>query len=147
MDLTSVLPQYIDSRRGSILLASIGFAVCPWNFVNSAATFTTVLSAIGLFLSPLTGMYMADFWIIRRRNWKVPDLYIGNKSSIYWFTGGFNLRAIACWFILIWMSLPGLAAAVRGENYGQSWKRIFDMTFLIGKCADLGGTRPEMILI
>lgn len=30
------------------------------------------------------------------------------------------------------MSLPGLAAAVRGENYGQSWKRIFDMTFLIG---------------
>ena len=119
MDLTSVLNQYIDSRRGSILLASIGFAVCPWNFVNSAATFTTVLSAIGLFLSPLTSMYVADFWIIRRRNWKVPDLSIGDKTSIYWFTGGFNLRAIACWFILIWMSLPGLAAAVRGEVMGS----------------------------
>lgn len=88
-----------------MLLAVIGLVVCPWNYVNSAGTFTSVLSAFGLFISPLIGMYISDFWIIRKRNWKVPDLYIGNNSSAYWYTHGFNLRGFAVWFGTIWLSL------------------------------------------
>lgn len=90
------------------MLAIIGLAVCPWNFVNSAGTFTSVLSAFGLFISPLIGMYMSDFWIIRKCNWKVPDLYIGNSSSAYWYTCGFNIRGFVVWFGTIWLSLRKL---------------------------------------
>jgi NCS1 family nucleobase:cation symporter-1 len=105
MDLTSIAPKYINSRRGGLGLAVIGLVVCPWNYVNSSSTFTTVLSSFGLFISPLIGMYMADFWVVRKQNWKVPDLYVGNSNSIYWFTGGFNIRAFGTWLFMIWPSL------------------------------------------
>jgi nucleobase:cation symporter-1, NCS1 family len=105
MDLTSVAPKILNARRGSLMLAVIGIAICPWNYVNSASTFTKVLSSFGLFVSPLIGMCIADFWIIRYQNWQVPDLYVGNRSSIYWYTGGFNLRGFAAWIGVIWMSL------------------------------------------
>ena len=132
MDLTSVAPKYLNARRGGYLLAIVGFAVCPWNYVNSASTFTTVLSAFGLFISPLIGMYMADFWIVRKKNWKVPDLYIGNSSSVYWYTAGFNLRGFGIWIGTIWLSLPGFAMAISGHDIGISWQRIFQLTFFVG---------------
>lgn len=105
MDLTSVAPRYLNARRGGLLLAVIGFVVCPWNYVNSASTFTTVLSAFGLFIAPLIGIYIADFWLIRHTNWKVPDLYLGTKESVYWYNGGFHIRAFSAWFAILWLSL------------------------------------------
>ena len=103
MDLTSVAPKYLNARRGGFLLATVGFAVCPWNFVNSASTFVTVLSSFGLFVSPLIGIYIADFWVVRRRNWNVPHLFLGNKESVYWYVGGFNPLAFAVWlFMIVW---------------------------------------------
>lgn len=105
MDLTSVIPKYLNARRGSLLLATVGFVVCPWNFVNSASTFTTVLSSFGLFISPLLGILMADFWVVRHCNWNVPHLYVGDKTSVYWYTGGFNLVAFSVWLFMIWPSL------------------------------------------
>ncbi|OAA55850.1 uracil permease [Niveomyces insectorum RCEF 264] len=132
MDLTSVLPKYLNARRGGFLLATVGFVVCPWNYVNSASTFTTVLSAFGLFISPLIGMYIADFWVVRRCNWNVPHLYIGDKTSCYWYKGGYNLLAFGVWGFMIWPSLPGFAMAISGKDLGLPWKRIFQITFFVG---------------
>ncbi|ETS88085.1 hypothetical protein PFICI_01913 [Pestalotiopsis fici W106-1] len=132
MDLTSVAPRYLDARRGGFLLATVGFAVCPWNYVNSASTFTTVLSSFGLFISPLIGMYIADFWIIRKCNWRVPHLYIGNEESIYWYSKGFNWRAFLVWIVMVCPSLPGFYMAITGNDIGMPWKRIFQITFFVG---------------
>lgn len=103
--MTSIAPKYLNARRGSYLLATVGFAICPWNYVNSASTFTTVLSSFGLFVSPLIGIYIADFWVVRRQNWNVPHLYIGSKESNYWYQRGFNLVAFGTWIFMIWPSL------------------------------------------
>lgn len=105
MDLASLAPQYLNARRGSMCLAIIGLVVCPWNYVNSASGFTTVLSSFGLFISPLMGMYIADYWIIRKTKWKVPDLYVGNKTSVYWYICGVHWKAIVVWLGMIWVSM------------------------------------------
>ncbi|RDW84988.1 uracil permease-3 [Coleophoma cylindrospora] len=132
MDLTAILPQYLNARRGSLLVALVGFAACPWNYVNSSSVFTTVLSSFGLFISPLIGIYMIDFWVVRKKNWKVPDLYIGNSSSIYWFHYGFHWRAFVVWLGLIWLSLPGFVSAITGKPTALAWKRIFQITYFVG---------------
>ncbi|KAI1323632.1 permease for cytosine/purines, uracil, thiamine, allantoin-domain-containing protein [Xylariaceae sp. FL0255] len=108
MDLTSVAPKYLNARRGGFLLATVGLATLPWNYVNSTSSFTTILSSFGLFLSPLIGIYVVDYNIVRRGNWKVPDLYIGNSDSIYWYAGGFNWRAFATWILIVGPSLRKL---------------------------------------
>jgi cytosine/uracil/thiamine/allantoin permease len=47
---------------------------------------------------------MAFSWIVRRFNWKIPDLYKGKEDNIYWYTAGLNWRAFFAWVITIWPS-------------------------------------------
>jgi len=105
MDLASIVPQFISARRGSLILIVIAIASCPWNLVNNPGTFITVIASLGIFISPLIGIYIADYTLVRRRKYKVPDLYVGNKTSIYWYQFGFHWRSFLTWFLLIWMSL------------------------------------------
>ncbi|PKS11151.1 hypothetical protein jhhlp_002912 [Lomentospora prolificans] len=105
MDFASLAPEIINARRGSLVLAVIAIALCPWNLVNSPSTFITVVGSLGIFISPLMGVFISDYLIVRRQMYKVPDLYVGNKSSIYWYQYGFHWRAFLTWISLIWMSL------------------------------------------
>ncbi|KAK3314112.1 permease for cytosine/purines, uracil, thiamine, allantoin-domain-containing protein [Apodospora peruviana] len=134
MDLASILPQWINARRGSLILAVIAISSTPWNLVNSPGTFITVIGSLGLFISPLIGIYLADYFTVRRKIYKVPDLYIGDKSSIYWFQWGFHWRGFLTWLSLIWMSLPGFAAKIGGFEIHVAWIRIFRVSYLIGLC-------------
>lgn len=47
-----------------------------------------VLSGFGTFYGPISGILVADFWIVRKRLIKMSDLYIGNEESIYWYWNG-----------------------------------------------------------
>lgn len=47
-----------------------------------------VLSGFGTFYGPISGILVADFWIVRKRLIKMRDLYIGNEESIYWYQNG-----------------------------------------------------------
>lgn len=105
MDLASLAPKWIDVTRGSLIMVVIGTVINPWRFVNTPGTFITVLSAFGMFVSPLAGINSVDFWLVRRLRWNVPDLYIGDASSIYWYTAGLNWRAFAAWTLSIWPSI------------------------------------------
>jgi nucleobase:cation symporter-1, NCS1 family len=57
-----------------------------------------------MFVSPLAGINAIDFWVVRRLHSSVPDFYVGNLSSIYWFTTGLNWRAFLAWTLAVWPS-------------------------------------------
>ncbi|KAK5174870.1 uncharacterized protein LTR77_000006 [Saxophila tyrrhenica] len=132
MDLASIIPEFINVRRGSLILVAIALATCPWNLVNNPGTFITVISSLGIFISPLIGIYIADYTLVRYQKYKVSDLYRGDRSSIYWYQFGFHWRSFLTWICLIWMSLPGFAAAIDGFEINVAWERIFGVSFLIG---------------
>lgn len=106
-----MVPMWLSARRGSLLLLFIGLVICPWNLVNAPSTFITVLSAFGTFMSPFIGIYIADYWIVRRKCYRVPDLYIGNSTSVYWYQYGFSVRAFGSWFLIVWMALRKFSPA------------------------------------
>lgn len=60
MDLASMFPRWIDVVRGALLMIIIGAAINPWRFVNTPGQFITVLSAFGMFISPLAGINVSD---------------------------------------------------------------------------------------
>ncbi|MDR1029172.1 MAG: cytosine permease, partial [Clostridiales Family XIII bacterium] len=43
-------------------------------------------------------IFIADYYIIKRRNLDIRALYMG-KEGRYWYSGGFNMRAICAWVI------------------------------------------------
>jgi nucleobase:cation symporter-1, NCS1 family len=132
MDLASLVPKYIDVARGGLIMCFIGYVINPWRFVNQASTFITVLNSFGMFVAPLAGINVVDFWLVRRNRWRVPDLYIGDSRSIYWYTGGWNWRAMATWCLTIWPSFPGFISGTAGTKVSIHWVRTFQVSWVVG---------------
>lgn len=132
MDLAGIMPRYLNIRRGAYLLACLGLASNPWQYLSKAATFLTVLSGFSIFLAPFTGVMLADYLVVRRCIIKLEDCYIGNSSSAYWFWRGFHWRALVAWVIGVFPTMPGLIMTVRNPDAYNSWVRTFHIAFFVG---------------
>ncbi|KAK5119841.1 hypothetical protein LTR85_007167 [Meristemomyces frigidus] len=132
MDLAALCPKWINIRRGSYLLTVIAIAICPWNYVAKPTTFITVLSGWSVFLSPMTGIVVSDYFLVRKRQYYLGDLYTANSSSAYWYTFGFNWRGFLAWVMGLWPVLPGFARAIQGVQTGNGWDHLYDITYFYG---------------
>ena len=132
MDIAALCPKYINIRRGSYIITIIAVAVCPWNYVTQATTFITVLSGWSVFLSPMTGIVISDYFLVRKQGYHVEDLYRANSSSAYWYRYGFNWRAFFAWSMGFWPLLPGLVREVRGVADGSGWDHLYDVSYFYG---------------
>lgn len=72
-------------------------------------SFIAFLDYIGMVLGPLLGIMIADFFIVKKRTYNVPEME--KSGGAYWFTGGFNLSAIITWIIgvVLFLSIHNLA--------------------------------------
>ncbi|KAJ5174126.1 uncharacterized protein N7482_000003 [Penicillium canariense] len=107
-DLMAFAPKYINIRRGQLLAAFIGsWAFVPWKILASAAKFLAFLGGYTIFLGPMTSILMCDYFIVRRGNVSVPDMY--NFHGIYRYSPKFatNWRAVVAFFIGCAPPLPG----------------------------------------
>lgn len=122
--------RFVNIRRGQIICAILGFAICPWLLQAKATRFFAFLNGYTVFLGPLVGLLVSDYWLVRQaKGFNVPSLYRpGNR--LYWYTGGVNPRAIVALLTGIVPLLPGLAhninpslSVARGaiEYYSLSW--------------------------
>ena len=102
MDMAALCPRWINIRRGCFILTIIAVAICPWNFVNSASTFITVLSGWSIFLSGMTGILVVDYFFVRRGELHLADMYQGGRQGAYWYTWGVNWRAVLAWAMGVW---------------------------------------------
>ncbi|KAF2670310.1 hypothetical protein BT63DRAFT_234466 [Microthyrium microscopicum] len=106
-DLMSFAPKYINIRRGQLLAAVIGsWAFVPWKILASAAKFLAFLGGYTIFLGPMTAILITDYFIVRRGNVSVPDMYNFNGMYKYGKFGS-NWRAVAAFFIGCIPPLPG----------------------------------------
>ena len=86
-----------------------------------------------VFLGPMIGLMIASFIVIHRFRLKVDDLYIGNPSSIYWFSYGFNWRAPVAWILGTFPSSPGFIANVNPKvEVAVGRSHIYSICFVTG---------------
>jgi nucleobase:cation symporter-1, NCS1 family len=50
----------------------------------------------------MTGMLIFDYFLVRKAQLHVGDLYKGNKASAYWYVAGFNWRTFIAWIMGVW---------------------------------------------
>ncbi|KIY45792.1 hypothetical protein FISHEDRAFT_18750, partial [Fistulina hepatica ATCC 64428] len=110
-DLAMLFPKVINIRRGQFICAVLGIAACPWIVQNSATSFTSFLDGYSIFLGPVAGILLADFYILRRRKLELGALFC-HGASPYWYAHGFNFRALVAFFLALVPNLPGFANKV-----------------------------------
>ncbi|KAJ7166348.1 NCS1 nucleoside transporter family [Mycena crocata] len=132
IDLAGLFPRYLNIKRGAYITAILGIAINPWKLLNTANTFITVLSSFAVFLGPMTGLMAADYVVLRKRKVRLSHLYMPSDESIYWYTAGFNIRAIFAWIMGVWPLMPGFIAAVQNESAVIGWTHIYYLAWLLG---------------
>ena len=96
-----------------------GFAVSPWKIEASAARFLAFLNGYSIFLGPITGVLFCDFCVVRKASgYHVQQLY--STHSIYWYSSGVNLRAMAAFITDMVPQLPGLMYKINPNLGGIS---------------------------
>ncbi|EKG15517.1 Permease cytosine/purines uracil thiamine allantoin [Macrophomina phaseolina MS6] len=133
MDSAGLFPNYVNIRRGGYIALVLSIALCPWELLSSASTFIAVLSAYSVFLGPMVGIQIADYWVVRRRRVKLSDLYHARPAGIYYYLRGFNLRAFVAWVVGWAPQLPGFIHEVSpGIEVPEGCTRLFQLAFPLG---------------
>lgn len=111
MDFAGVMPRYMNIRRGTALACVLIWVIQPWTMYNTSTNFGTVMTGFSVFISPLIGVIICDYWIIRRRKLKLSDLYTDSPDGIYYFYKGYNVQGLVTFFVALAPGLPGLISS------------------------------------
>ncbi|KAF8330103.1 permease for cytosine/purines, uracil, thiamine, allantoin-domain-containing protein [Amanita rubescens] len=130
-DLTSLMPRYINIRRGGYIAAIVGICMMPWNLLKSSSEFTNYLSAYSVFLSSITGVMITEYYIIRKGHYRIVDLYDTKRDGWYWYTYGINFRAYTAYIAGILINVVGFAGAT-GRHVPLAATRIYQLAFFTG---------------
>jgi nucleobase:cation symporter-1, NCS1 family len=131
-DIAGLLPRWINIKRGQILCALLVFAFVPWKIIASASSLLTFLSGYSILMGPFAAISIVDYFFVRNGNYNILHLYIGNSESQYWYTKGWNLRAVAAWVVGIALPFPGFVATLASKSsIGDGGERLWYMGYLL----------------
>ncbi|KAK9446408.1 permease for cytosine/purines, uracil, thiamine, allantoin-domain-containing protein [Limtongia smithiae] len=132
-DLNCLFPKYINIRRGQLIVAFIGsWALTPWNILTSAEGFINFMSGYAVWLGPLAGILLSDFYFVHKKKYDVWELY--NKNGIYRYNKwGTNWRAFVAFFCGWVPLLPGLINVLNSNiSLNVGMQHLYDLGYFYG---------------
>lgn len=94
-DISNVSPRNISFRKGGVITAVIALASLPWKMYSTPVVINYFLGGLGALIGPLFGIMIVDYFLIKKQQVNIPDLYTPDIRSRYFFTKGINMRALA----------------------------------------------------
>lgn len=102
-DFANMLPRYISFKTGALITGLVGIIMMPWKVMASAGTYIfTWLVGYSALLGPIAGIMIADYWLVRRGQLDVPDLYRPNGRY-----AGINPVAVVALIAGVLPNVPG----------------------------------------
>jgi NCS1 family nucleobase:cation symporter-1 len=86
-DFANLAPRHISFKMGGVITGVLGILIMPWKLLASADTYIfDWLVGYSALLGPIAGIMIADYWILRRKELDVPDLYrtTGRYAGTNW---------------------------------------------------------------
>ncbi|MEZ4363010.1 MAG: NCS1 family nucleobase:cation symporter-1 [Kofleriaceae bacterium] len=109
-DFANLAPSKISYRAGGMITAGIGLLMFPWLILKNLGNYIFGwLVGYGVLLGPIGAIMMVDYFIIRKTELVVDDLY--RRGGRYEYANGVNFRAIVAFLAGVAPCLPGFAAA------------------------------------
>jgi NCS1 family nucleobase:cation symporter-1 len=115
-DFSNLAPRYISFRTGGVITAVIGVVSFPWLILQTVGAYVfTWLVGYGSLLGAIGAVMIVDYWIVRRRQLDLAELY--KMDGKYSYSGGWNWRAIAAVFIGVIPVIPGFLKAASTPDF------------------------------
>jgi NCS1 family nucleobase:cation symporter-1 len=116
-DFANALPRWISFRTGGLITGLIGIAMQPWRLLADPKGYIFAwLVGYSGGLGSIAGVLIADYWIVRRRQLRLADLYLPN--GIY---GGWSIPAVVATLVGCALAWGGLVVPPLRPLYDYAW--------------------------
>ena len=127
-DFANAFPRAISFKTGGLITGILGIVIQPWRLLAdpSGYIFTWLLGYSGG-LGSIAGVLIADYWVVRRKELRLADLYLAEGA--YRYSGGWHMPGVvatlaACTAAWIGVLVPGLRPL-----YDYAWFVGFGVSF------------------
>jgi NCS1 family nucleobase:cation symporter-1 len=116
-DFANAFPRLVSFKTGGLITGLLGIVIQPWKLLAdpSGYIFTWLLGYSGG-LGSIAGVLIADYWLVRRRELRLEDLYLAD--GVY---RGVSWRAIAATAIGCAFAWGGLVIPALKPLYDYAW--------------------------
>jgi NCS1 family nucleobase:cation symporter-1 len=116
-DFANALPKRISFKTGGLITGLLGIAMQPWRLLADPTgyIFTWLVGYSGG-LGSIAGVLIADYWIVRKRNLDLADLYLPHGRYGGWNPAGVVATLVGC--ALAW---GGLVVPALKPLYDYAW--------------------------
>ncbi|HEX6176947.1 MAG TPA: cytosine permease, partial [Thermoanaerobaculia bacterium] len=141
-DFSNLSPRKISYITGGIITAIIGIAMMPWKLYSDAAAYIfTWLIGYSSLMGALGGILIADYWIVRRQQLNLRDLF--ELNGRYTYSNGYNWKAVVALCAGVAPVVPGFIRAATTPGgvvasptlfdhlYTYAWFVTFALSFVI----------------
>jgi NCS1 family nucleobase:cation symporter-1 len=133
-DFSALSPKLISYKTGGYITAFIAIAIMPWKILESTQGYIfTWLIGYSALLGPIAGILIVDYYLIRKTELDVGQLYVENGK--YSYTSGWNVAAIAAFVIGVAPNIPGFLNAAIPASFSETsnfFKTIYTYAWFVG---------------
>ncbi len=129
---SNIAPKRISFRMGGFITAGLGIVMFPWKLLESAGAYIfTWLIGYSALLGPVAGILIVDYFVIRRTELDVGDLF--RMEGRYRYYKGWNPIAIVALVLGIIPNIPGfLQAAGAVESVPAFLSTLYTYAWFVG---------------
>jgi NCS1 family nucleobase:cation symporter-1 len=127
-DFANAFPRLIDFKTGGLITGILGILMQPWRLLAdpSGYIFDWLLAYSGG-LGSIAGVLIADYWVVRRKQLRLEDLYLPD-GGVY---GRWNWRAIVATVAGCALALGGRFIPALAPLYPFAWFVGFGVSFVL----------------
>jgi NCS1 family nucleobase:cation symporter-1 len=119
-DFANAFPRLISFKSGGLITGIIGILMQPWKLLADPQgyIFKWLLGYSGG-LGSIAGVLIADYWLVRRMELSLEDLYLSNGA--YRYSGGWNWKAVLATVVGCALAWGGLVVPALAALYNYAW--------------------------
>ena len=93
--LVNFLPFSLSIRSAGLIISILGFIIgIFWLTFLSQVGALSFIDTFGAFFGPLFGIMISDFYFIQKSKINNKDIYSLENNGIYYYTGGWHIKAV-----------------------------------------------------
>jgi NCS1 family nucleobase:cation symporter-1 len=119
-DFANAFPKVVRFKTGGLITGIIGILMQPWKLLAdpSGYIFQWLLGYSGG-LGSIAGVLVADYWLVRKRELSLEDLYL--PDGAYRYRGGWNWKAVTATVVGCALAWGGLVFPPLKPLYSYAW--------------------------
>ncbi len=121
-DLANLFPSKINFKTGGIITALIAFPIgALWVAVISQLGIFGFVNSLGAVLAPMYGIMITDYYIVKKQELDVQDLFSTDPKGKYYYTGGWNRKALIAFIPAALFSVASVWVPMLEALSGYAW--------------------------